>query len=122
MIVALTVIHLLHYMYFPAHEVWYHGAVWSNVFVLAPLAVLGTIGYWIHKLITRDVEEFDAKAAHDEHSKHLRAILDALDPDVESDSELDLIADRVDDETPSGLGVLLRELRAAHGTEDDPPA
>lgn len=121
MIIAFTLLHLLQYMYLPTHEVWYHGAVWSNVFVLAPLAVLGGIGYWVHKWITSDIKKFDAEKAHDEHTKHLRTILNALDPEVESDTVLDTIADRVDETTPGGIGTLRAEIKAALERESKRP-
>ena len=105
--------HWFHVYFDPYHAPWYEGLVWGNVFAVLPLAVLGGIGYWVHKWITRDIKKFDAKKAHDEHTKHLRAILDALDPEVESDTILDTIADRVDEATPGGIGTLRAEIKAA---------
>jgi len=106
------------YTYFdPHHAPWYTGQVWGNVFAVLPLAVLGTVTYWVHKVLTKDIEKFDAEKAHDEHSKHLRAILDALDPEVESDSTLDYIAGQVNEDTPGGLKTIRDEIKLlAHGS------
>jgi hypothetical protein len=94
--------------------VWYEGQVWGNIFAIIPAAVLGTIGYWIHKFVTREHESIDAKLErqHNEHSKHLKDILDALDPEIESNSQLDVIADRVNEETPSGIGKIIQLLES----------
>lgn len=109
--------HWFHEYFDPYHAPWYDGLVWGNVFAVLPLAVLGTFGYWVHKWITKDIEEFDAKKAHDEHSKHLRAILDALDPEVESDTTLDYIAAQVNEETPGGLKTIRDEIKLlGHGS------
>ena len=100
----------------PGHQ-WWEAATWSNVAAVLPLAVLGTVTYWVHKVLTKDIEKFDAEKAHDEHSKHLRAILDALDPEVESDSVLDYIAGQVNEDTPGGLRTIRDEIKLlAHGS------
>lgn len=113
-------------LYFdPPHAPWYTGQVWGNIFAILPAAILGYMGYWIHKVISSDVKKFDARAAHDAHMRHLQAIVDALDPAVASDSVLDMIADRVDEETPSGIGTLrdeLKKLQEARDSGDDPAA
>jgi hypothetical protein len=114
-------VHWWHLYFFPVGKPWYEGLVWGNVFAVLPLALGGTIGYWIHKWVTKDIKEFDAKRAHDEHSKHLRAILDALDPDVASGSQLDIIADRVDETTPNGLGTIRDEIRRLQASESTQP-
>jgi hypothetical protein len=109
-------VHWWHLYFDPTTGPWYTGQVWGNVFAVLPLAVLGTIGYWVHKWITKDIKEFDSKRAHDEHTRHLRAILDALDPNVESGSQLDVIADRVDETTPGGLGAVLERISRSQQT------
>ena len=109
--------HWFHIYFDPYRAPWYEGLVWGNVFAVLPLAVLGTIGYWVHKWVTKDIKEFDAREAHDEHTKHLRAILDALDPEVESDSTLDYIASQVNEETPGGLKTIRDEIKLlGHGS------
>ncbi len=105
------------YTYFdPHHAAWYTGEVWGNVWAVIPLGILGTIGYWAHRYLTKDIKKFDAKAAHEAHMKKLQAIVDALDPEAESSSQLDVIADRVNEQTPGGLQVLLEEIRALQAT------
>jgi hypothetical protein len=114
-------LHWWHLYFFPVGKPWYEGLVWGNVFAVLPLALLGTITYWIHKWITKDIEEFDAKKAHDEHSKHLRAILDALDPDVAGDTTLDYIAAQVNEETPGGLKTLRDDIKELRGQRPSQP-
>ena len=119
--------HWWNYYFWGSHapipkNVWYERGVWGNVFAVLPLAVLGsifgTIGYQIHKRITKDIKKFDAERAHDEHSKHLRAILDALDPEVEGDTTLDFIATQVNENTPGGLKTLRDDIKSlAHGSD-----
>jgi hypothetical protein len=97
--------------FFPPGKPWYEGLVWGNVFAVLPLAILGTITYWVHKWITKDIQKFDHEASHAELHRKLSLILDQLDPEAESNSTLDLIADRVNEETPGGLGTIRADLR-----------
>jgi len=127
MIASTILRHFLEFFFAPDGKPWYEGAVWGNVVAILPLAVLGTAGYWIHKYFTHEHKRFDAETAHDEHTKHLRAILDALDPEVVSESQLDIIADRVNEETPGGLGTVLKKLEELREAErsrlpEEPPS
>lgn len=47
---------------------------------------------------------------HVEHAKHLKAIIDALDPETESDCQLDRIADALNPETPGGVEVIHKKV------------
>ena len=99
-------------LYFdPYHAPWYEGQVWGNVFAVLPLAVLGTIGYWLHKLLTKEIEEFDHAASHAALHAKVDKLLLQLDPDAESDGTLDRIYDKVNEETPGGIGTVLDEVR-----------
>lgn len=110
-------VHWWHLYFDPAEKPWYEGQIWGNVFAVLPLAVLGFIGYWVHKFITKEHEDIDARLErhHDEHSKHLKAILDALDPDTEGGIadvhvKLDAIKNELNPETEGGLKVLLDRI------------
>ena len=103
--------HWFHEYFDPYHAPWYDGLVWGNVFAVLPLAVLGTFGYWVHKWLTKDIEKFNHEASHNELHRKLDSILLQLDPEAESNSQLDVIADRVDENTPGGIGVLLTEIK-----------
>jgi hypothetical protein len=103
--------HFLQFFFAPDGKPWFEGAVWGNVVAVAPLAILGTVGYWIHRLFTREHERVNEKLErlHNAHSQHLKAILDALDPDTEGGiadvhAKLDAIKDEIDLETPGGIG------------------
>lgn len=106
MILALFLTHWWEYNFIPAHEAWYHGATWPNVFVLLPLSVLGFIGWLWHKgAVDETHKKIDALAKkHDEHAEKLKKVLDALDP--ETDGGIQEVMDRLDPETPGGLEVL----------------
>ena len=94
--------HFWQFFFFPPHEVWYKGAVWGNVVAVLPLAILGAAGFAYHHVVV--------KGLHSTHDEHLKKILDALDPEAQTETQLDQIADRVDETTPGGLGVLDRKL------------
>jgi hypothetical protein len=108
-------------MYFPHGEAWYHGQVWANVFVLAPLSILGAIGFlWHHSVVkelhrkvnreaaAREAAHTELMAAHAEHAQHLKKLMDALDP--ETDGGISEVVDRLEPGTPSGIGVLNGKL------------
>jgi hypothetical protein len=99
---AFFLTHWFQYYFVPVHEVWWKGAVWGNVFAVLPLAVLGAVAFFYHRA--------EVKALHESHDKHLRAILQALDPEAESESMLDQIADRVSEETPGGIRTVLEAI------------
>jgi len=103
-------VHWWHLYFDPAEKPWYEGQVWGNVFAVLPLAVLGTIGYWVHKFVAKEHEDIDVKLErqHNEHSEHLKKILDALDP--ETPGSLANIEDALDPQTPSGIGEILKRL------------
>ena len=83
-------------------KVWYEAAVWGNVVAVIPLAILGAIAFFYHRA--------EVKALHETHDRHLRAILNALDPEADSESMLDQIADRVDEKTPGGIQAVLEAI------------
>ena len=91
--------HFSQFFFFPVHEVWYRGAVWGNVVAVIPLAILGAVAFFWHRAET--------KALHETHDAHLKLILKALDPEADSESTLDLIADKVNEETPGGIKAVL---------------
>jgi hypothetical protein len=93
---AFLIDHFWQYNFFPVHEAWYRGAAWPNVAAVLPLAVLGIVGLVYHHTILRRL--------HTEHSVHLKAILDVLDPDTEGG--LAIVNDRLDLETPGGIRVI----------------
>lgn len=98
------------------HEPWYHAAVWGNVVAVIPLAILGFIGYLIHKWITKEHEGFDSKTAHDERAKEARKLFDLLDPHTdggikEIHEHVEHIEDQVNEKTPGGLGTVFAEVR-----------
>ena len=99
--------HWWHLYFDPAEKVWYEGAVWGNIFAILPAGVLGAIAFFWHGVL---VDE--AKKAADQHTRHLKKILDALDP--ESDGgvhiKLDQIVDDLDPKTDSGIGVIIHKL------------
>lgn len=103
MIASSTLItHWFQFYFAPANEVWWRGAVWGNVFAVLPLAILGAIAFFYHRA--------EVKALHETHDRHLRAILNALDPEADSESMLDQIADRVDEKTPGGIQAVLEAI------------
>jgi heme exporter protein D len=81
---------------------FYEAAVWGNVVAVLPLAILGASGFVYHHTVL--------KRAHESHDAHLKAILAALDPESETDSQLDRIADAVDTTTPGGLTDVLAAI------------
>ena len=105
--------------YFTGYQVHhaYEAAVWGNVIAIFPsaplLLILGVLAYYFHKRAMAPLhEKIDMLAQthadqHDEHMRAVKSILDALDPDTESESQLDVIADRVDEKTPGGLKSVL---------------
>lgn len=95
--------HFWHYFFAPPHEPWYKGNVWGNVVAVLPMAILGAAGFAYH--------HFALKRLHKAHDKHLKQILDALDPETESETQIDRIAELVDDRQPGGVTVVLEELR-----------
>lgn len=109
--------HWFHVYFDPYHAPWYEGLVWGNVFAVLPLAVLGTITYWVHKWITKGIQEFDHEASHAELHRKLSALLDQLDPEVTTNSTLDYIASQVNEETPGGLKTIRDEIKLlGHGS------
>jgi hypothetical protein len=109
-------------LYFdPANKSWYEGQVWGNVFAVLPLGILGAIGaaigFWVHKLVTKEHEDLDAKLErqHNEHSQHLKDILDALDPKTDGGiadihTKLDEIKNELNPQTEGGLKLLLDRI------------
>ncbi len=81
---------------------FYEAAVYGNVMAVLPLGVLGAVAFFWHRA--------EVKALHEIHDSHLKAILSALDPEAESESTLDLIADRVDERSPGGLKTILEAV------------
>lgn len=96
---------------------WYHGQVWGNVVAVLPLALLAVAGFFWHKGVMDEAhEKIDKLAqAHDKHTEHLKAILDALDPDTDGGiadlhAKLDVIRDALDTHTPGGLKEIVDRL------------
>jgi hypothetical protein len=98
-------------------NIWYERGVWGNVFAVLPLAPIGVAagiaGYiWHKRIIARLHRRIDGlAAAHDEHAVHLKALLDAMDPETDGGitvlhERLDKVADDLDPLTPGGLGVI----------------
>lgn len=101
--------------FFPDGKPWYEGLVWGNVFAVLPLGLLGTIGFFFHKWLTREHERFDSKTAHDERAKEARKLFDLLDPHTdggiaEIHDHVHIISDKVDETTPGGLGTIRDQL------------
>jgi hypothetical protein len=95
--------HWFQYNFAPTHGSWYSGAIWPNVFVIL---VVGPLGYlWLRAKHDALLE------AHKAHNEKLELILRHLDPEAEMDGLLDLIADRVDETTPHGIGAVLAALK-----------
>ena len=101
-------------------NVWYERAVWGNVFADLPLAVIaGGLFLWHHFAVRdlhRKVDELASK--HEAHDRHLKAILDALDPDTDGgladvQKQIAAVDDKLDPTTPGGLKVLLDEIHHA---------
>ena len=105
---AIFITHFWHYFFWGGPipqpvNVWYERAVWGNVVAVLPMAVLGAGGFTYH--------HFALKRMHESHDRHLKRILDALDPETSSETQIDRIADLVDDQKPGGVTVVLEELR-----------
>lgn len=111
MLANTLITHFWEFFFVPTepHTPWYHGQVWGNVVAVLPLAILGAGAFAYHHFVVKGLHD-ELLRKHDEHSEHLRKIIEALDPETESDSTLDLIADRVDDGTPGGIGVLRERI------------
>ena len=92
----------LRFFFAPLHEPWYHGAVWGNVVAVVPLGLMGF--FWLRS------KHIALTEVHAQHNRHLESILAALDPEAESETTLDLIADKVDETTPGGLGTIRERL------------
>jgi len=107
--------HFIEYMFIGGHgEPWYHAAIWGNIFVLFVAVPLGWLGLWWHKR--------EQAAFHRSHDAKLKKLLEALDPEIESDTQIDHILELVDETTPGGAGTILEEIkklsgRAGRGTE-----
>jgi hypothetical protein len=99
---GLFLTHWFQYNFAPVRHPWYEGAVWPNVFVLLPLAILATAGAVYH--------HFVLKHLHEGHDRHLASILDAL-AERKTEAKLDHIAALVDTTQPGGLTVVLDEIR-----------
>lgn len=84
----------------------YWQEVRGNVYAIVPCGLVAFV--WLR------AKHAALKDAHAAHSAKLDAILRHLDPEAETDGLLDVIADRVDETTPGGLGAVLAELRT-HG-------
>lgn len=115
--------HWFHVYFDPYHAPWYEGLVWGNVFAVLPLGLLGTIGFFFHKWLTREHEEFDSKTAHDERGREARKLFDLLDPHTdggikEIHDHVHIIEDKVDEKTPGGVGSVLEAIKLlGHGSE-----
>lgn len=110
MIIAFFLTHWFQFNYAPLGQPWYQGADWPNVFVLLPLAILGTAGFFYHLAVTKRLHARidDLATKHDQHAEKLKLVLDALDP--ETDGGLADVLDRLDPGTPGGLAVIAHKL------------
>ena len=102
-------IHWFQYNFAPHAELWYRGAIWPNVFVIlvvAPLTFLWLRGKHLAILAAHD----SLKAAHVEHAEKLDRLLNKLDPDTEGG--IATVLDRLDENTPHGVGAIHEKLKA----------
>ncbi len=104
---AFFIDHWFHFFFFGGSPpnpspVWYERAVWGNVVAVLPLAILGGIGFFYHHIVV--------KRLHSTHDAHLRQILAALDPESDTETRLDQIADAVDETTPGGIKTVLEAI------------
>lgn len=117
------------YYFTPLGKSWWEGAVWGNVLAIWPSApvivLLGAVAYYMHKRAVAPLhEKLDALTEahvqaqkdqvehHEKLDRHLAALADALDPGTDSETQLDVIADRTNEATPGGLGTIHAELVA----------
>lgn len=103
---AIFITHFWQYFFFPAHEVWYRGNVWGNVVAVLPLAILGIIGFTYHHFVLKNL--------HESHDQHLKLIIDALDPETDAETQIDRIAELVDETKPGGVTTVLEAVRNLH--------
>jgi hypothetical protein len=92
----------------PAQRHFYEAAVWGNVVAVLPMAAFGAAGFVYH--------HFVLKRLHEEHSAHLRSILDILDPETDGGvadlhAAIAEIREDLNPDTPGGLRVVLDEIR-----------
>jgi hypothetical protein len=99
---ALFLTHWFQYNFAPTGHAWYEGAVWPNLFVVLPLAILGTAGVVYH--------HFVLKRFHEGHARDLGRIMGVL-AEGNTEAKLDRIAALVDATQPGGVTVILDEIR-----------
>jgi hypothetical protein len=102
--------HAYHFFFQPGHgSQWYEGNVFGNLVAIIPSGVL----LWLY-LRSRHLAVLEAhqalRIAHVSHAEKLDKILEHLDPEAATDGMLDVIADRVDLDSPGGLQVLAERL------------
>jgi hypothetical protein len=89
---------------------FYEGNVYGNLVAIIPTGLL--LFAYIRSRHLAVIESHKAlKAAHVEHAVKLEKILDALDPETDSKTQIDRIAELADDQKPGGVTVVLEELR-----------
>lgn len=81
---AFFLTHWFEYFYVPgSHEVWYHGNIWGNVFVIAVVAPLGYLWakskFWPLNLIHAKLDKIHEKVgASIEHHKRTNMMLEEV--------------------------------------------